>query len=288
MTGSGAAVATTESGTTTVELRSVNGRTLGVKTRLATELQGLEAAVEGHVRRRLKRGTVFVSIAVASPSGGTDTVVDRAAAERVAAELRALHHHLNLAGDVDLRTLLSMPGVLVGSRARSSAGWSDAMATVFDAALDDLVRNRVTEGEGCAAAMRRQMDVFAELLTQVRARGPRLVADLRTRLLQRVNEFLAGRARALEEQDVLREVAMLADRSDTAEELDRLDLHVARFREILDAGGEVGRSLEFLLQEILRETNTLGAKSPDAEIAHAVVAMKTAVERLKEQGANLE
>ena len=115
-----------------------------------------------------------------------------------------------------------------------------------------------------------------------------VIAFAQRRLLQRVNEFLAGQARTMEDGDVIREVAAFADRSDVAEELQRLTTHFAEERELLANGGEIGRKFEFLLQETLREVNTLGSKSQDAEMAQCVVAMKTAIDRLREQAANLE
>ena len=115
-----------------------------------------------------------------------------------------------------------------------------------------------------------------------------MLIEYRARLLARINEFLAAQAKPLQAADVLREVALFAERVDAAEELGRLDAHLARARALLAQGGEVGRSLEFLLQEMLREINTLGSKSQDVEIAHAVVGMKADVDKLRELVANLE
>lgn len=288
MTGSGAADGATEFGATTVELRSVNGRTLVVKARLPGECFGLEAALESWLKSKVRRGTFFVSIIVTSRRG-VEPFIDPEAAERAAIELRALNERLHLAGDVDLSSILSLPGVLAtAGRPRASAALSEELMVLLESALCRLVTNRIAEGAATVVAMEREIALFSQHLECVRERTPKVVADVRSRLLQRVNEFLAGRARALEDQDVIHEVALLADRADVAEELDRLSMHLVKLNQLLADGGEVGRSLEFLLQEILRETNTLGSKSPDAEVAHAVVAMKTAVERLKEQAANLE
>ena len=137
-------------------------------------------------------------------------------------------------------------------------------------------------------AMREEIERFIQALSAVQVRAPEMVASYRERLLGRVNEFLEGRAQAMETGDVIREVAVFADRVDIAEELQRLGAHVERAEELLAAGGAVGRKLEFLVQEMLREVNTVGSKSPDVAIAHRVVEMKSCVDRLKEQAANLE
>jgi uncharacterized protein (TIGR00255 family) len=136
--------------------------------------------------------------------------------------------------------------------------------------------------------------VLAELgelerdLAAVRVRAPAVVGEHRRKLLQRVNEVLAERAVAVEDKDVVREVALLADRVDVAEEVQRLNAHIARARVEIERGGTIGRTLEFLSQEMLREVNTIGSKTPDVEVAHRVVAMKSAIEKLREQTANLE
>jgi uncharacterized protein (TIGR00255 family) len=115
-----------------------------------------------------------------------------------------------------------------------------------------------------------------------------VVADYRAKLLQRVNEFLESRGKAMAESEVIREVAVFADRADITEEMQRLGSHVLRAGELLRGGAEVGRKLEFLVQEMLREVNTIGSKSPDVRISHHVVEMKSCVDKLREQAANLE
>ncbi len=136
--------------------------------------------------------------------------------------------------------------------------------------------------------MRGHLLALTDNLTRIRAHAPEMLDQHRSKILQRVNEFLETKARQLDDQDVIRELALYADRVDISEELQRMDSHLERFAAGLDRGGEIGRRLEFLLQEMLRETNTIGSKSPDVEIAHAVVDLKSEIEKLKEQVANLE
>ena len=137
------------------------------------------------------------------------------------------------------------------------------------------------------AAMIGELDLAEEAIGTIAERAPEVVSHYRAKLLQRVNEFLEGRAKTMDDSDVIREVAVFADRVDITEELQRLGSHVSKTRELFASGGAVGRSLVFLVQEMLREVNTVGSKSPDVTIAHLVVTVKACIDKLKEQAANL-
>ena len=290
MTGSGLASGPTELGTAHVEIRSVNARTLVVKPRLCPSCQGLESAVETRVGRALKRGTVFVTIDITGQTAA-EPVLDRTAAERVVTELHELAGLLKLSGDLSVADLLRVPGLFTNSgtqRPRTSWEPPESLAALVDQALDRLLESRRQEGASTVAAMTTELDQLRERLAQAARRAPEVIEDHRQKLLRRVNEFLEGHARALEAADVIREVALLADRVDVSEELQRLEAHLEKLRGELETGGSMGRTLEFLLQEVLRETNTLGSKSQDVELAHIVVAMKSGIDKLKEQAANLE
>ena len=289
MTGSGTATGKTELGQVVVELRSVNSRVLSVKVRMGPEAQGLEAAVESLARSRLGRGTVSVVIAVTEAEISPEPVVDVELAARVSSELQQLADRLGVT--VELTDVLSFPGV-IPARSRSAPRVSrelpKGLRDLTGRALDQLVADRQREGTAIVSAMREEIDRFTDAHSAVQARAPEVVAKYRERLLERVNEFLEGRARAMEAEGVIREVAVFADRADITEELQRLGAHVERARELLAGGGVIGRGLEFLVQEMLREVNTVGSKSPDVAITHRVVEMKSCVDRLKEQAANLE
>jgi uncharacterized protein (TIGR00255 family) len=165
---------------------------------------------------------------------------------------------------------------------------SAAFSALLERALAVLVAERLREGIATKTAAADLLAAFAAVRDRVERRMPQVLDDYRRKLVARVNEFLADKARALEPSDVIREVALYADRVDATEELQRIAAHLQRARELLSQGGEVGRSLEFLLQELLREVNTLGSKAQDVEIAHAVVAMKAHIDKLRELVANLE
>jgi uncharacterized protein (TIGR00255 family) len=285
MTGAGFAAGATELGDLRVEVRSVNGRALAVKLRLGAACAGFEVAIEEAVRERLARGTVTV---IVERRAATPALPDRAVLRAVAGELSDVAREVGLAPPA-LADVLAIAGSSGRAEAMTSRPLPPKVSALLASALDDLQRHRRAEGAATRAAMVAELDRFAEHQQQAAALAPRLVDAYRERLLERVREFmLANQVPALTAADVVREVALYADRVDTAEELQRLQAHVAELRATVTRGGEAGRRLEFLLQELLRETNTLGAKSPDVELAHLVVTMKSCVDRLKEQAANVE
>jgi uncharacterized protein (TIGR00255 family) len=269
-----------------IEVRSVNGRGLSLKLRIPSGCSGFESSLEERLRARLGRGSVLVVVErTANPS----TLPDRATLRAVAAELRELAEELQL----------QQPGLMdVVQAASSGSGRSEAstsrplperLGALFDAALDQLLAHRQEEGSQTVAAIVAQLDEFVRLTDVAAQRAPELISEYRARLLQRVQEFVAANVPTPPPAvDLVREVAVYADRVDVAEEFQRLRTHTDALKKLLTEGGEVGRRLEFLLQELLRETNTLGSKSPDTEVAHAVVAMKSCISVIKEQVANLE
>lgn len=290
MTGVGLSRGPTELGDVAIEVRSVNGRGLAIKSRLAAACLPFEAELEQRTRERLARGQVRIAVEVVQPLPGGEALIDEARAAQAADQLRALAQRLQLLQGPSLSDILAVPGVLTGQSqtARVSRALPAALAALFDRALEALIADRQREGRATVAACVEQLDVISAESARAAKRAPEVIDEYRARLLRRVNELLEGQGRTMSEQDVLREVALVAERSDVEEELVRLQSHVDQASEVFAAGGEVGRKLEFLLQEVLREINTLGSKSADVEMARAVVAMKSAVDRLREQSANLE
>jgi uncharacterized protein (TIGR00255 family) len=284
MTGVGFAAGPCELGDLRIEIRSVNGRTLGTKLRLPQTCSGYEAAVDELLRLRLQRGSVTVTV---ERSQAGPTLPDPAVVSRLAAELGTLAFKLGLAAP----SLADVLQLASANRADTptSRPLPPGFATLLEAAITDLLRHRADDGRATVQACVETLAQFEAHLAIARERAPTLAERYRERLLTRVQELLAVHAPGETQlADVVREVAIYADRVDVAEELQRLDAHLHEVRQVLARGGEVGRRLEFLLQELLRETNTMGSKSPDTAMTHAVVTMKTCIDRLKEQAANLE
>ena len=291
MTGSGAAQGPTELGELRVEIRAVNGRNLAIKSRLPSECQGIEPRIERMLRERLRRGTVTVAMDLSQPMGADEVAIDADTFARVADHLGKLASDSGLHADISIADVLMVPGVLRADgsqRARTSWEPSAEVIALLRKALDGLLASRAEEGAATLVAVRGHLQALIDHLAKISARAPEMLESHRSKVLQRVNEFLQTKAHQLEDRDVIRELALYADRVDISEELQRMDSHLERFAAGLDGGGEIGRRLEFLLQEMLRETNTIGSKSPDVEIAHAVVDIKSEIEKLKEQVANLE
>ncbi|MEZ6037568.1 MAG: YicC/YloC family endoribonuclease [Planctomycetota bacterium] len=285
MTGVGLAAGDSEIGAVRIEVRSVNGRALNLKLRLPPGCSGLEAAIDEKVRAALRRGSVTVVLERAAPPSG---LPDREQLRRAANELRELAAELGLAAP----TVADVVGA-VNAAGRGESGTSrplpEQLAALFDRALDALLQSRRDDGVGTARAIAAQLDELEAACEVAASRAPQVVDEYRTRLLQRVQEFVAANVPSPPPAvDLVREVALFADKVDVAEELQRLRAHLTQARALLRAGGEIGRRLEFLAQELLRETNTLGSKSPDTQVAHTVVEMKSCIDRIKEQVANLE
>lgn len=289
MTGCGEGLATEGANTARVEVRCVNNRFLKVTLRSREGFALLEARVEAVVRERIRRGAVQVALDLAGPVAPASRGIDQV---QLAAYLDQLEdfcatHDLPVPKTVD--GLLSLPGILLESAPTQEtidAAWP-LVRRALDAAIDGLERMRRAEGDSMARDMLATCDEIRALAATIRERVPTVLVEHRQRLRDRVAKVVEQQGLKLGEGDLAREIALLADRTDIAEELVRLESHLDQFARLLSEDSP-GRSLDFLTQELAREANTIGSKSSDVTIAHAVVEMKTRVERLRELVQNLE
>jgi uncharacterized protein (TIGR00255 family) len=189
---------------------------------------------------------------------------------------------------LELGSVLNLPGVLVPGNMADDGALSDLTLKTLTAALLDLNRMRQTEGNAMGRQLVELVRSVRELRGQIETRAPEVIAEYRKRLESRVRTALNDLGHSADELDILREVLQFSDRSDVREELVRLSSHLDRFEEALDGAESQGRRLDFLIQEIFRETNTIGAKANDATIAHYVVSIKTSVEQMRELVQNVE
>jgi uncharacterized protein (TIGR00255 family) len=289
MTGFGEAAAERDGVHYFVEVRSLNSKYFKALIRLPDEFQGLEAEFESALRRRLNRGTVTLTGKCTDVSAGAALEVNVKAIERYIEQLRRSPLMAGL--NIDVGSLLALPGVLQPpadeeiriARARA------AFTPLLEKACDGLLAMRAVEGQGLRDDLRRQREVIGERLGAIEARAPGVVAEYEARLKARIDSMLQAAGLRLDPVEAIREIAMYAERTDIAEEISRLRGHLEQFDELLRANDRpVGRTLDFLAQEMLREANTIASKSPDSGISKASVEIKGAIDRIKEQVQNVE
>jgi uncharacterized protein (TIGR00255 family) len=275
-----------------VEVRSVNHRYLDLRVRLPRVLAGLEPNVRERVQGRFARGKVEVSVqAPPGAAAATRIEVDYEAAGQYLAAAREIERRFGLGVDLDAEDLLSLPGVSRVVEDTLDGGEAEpALLAGVEEALAAAVSMRALEGEALEREFRERLDRVAALVADLGTRAGSVQEAVRERLRKRARELQAETGLA-DEARLHQEIVVAADRLDVAEEISRLRSHVDQFRSVLDAaeaGQPVGRRLDFLLQELGREGNTLGSKANDAEMAHAVVELKTELERIREQVQNVE
>jgi uncharacterized protein (TIGR00255 family) len=287
MTGAGIGSARTTAGSTaTVEIRSVNHKNLDVRVKASPALWSHAGAVEDRVRSRLRRGRIEVQVRFEGSADGV-AHLDRARARDAFAELTELAEEIAPGQPVPLTLLASVPD-LFSTASADPAEERRAVLDAVDAACEAVLAMRRAEGVALARDLETRRQELAEARAGAEARVAAAVAALRDRLRERVARLLEGTSVAVDPGRLEQEVVLFADRSDVSEELARLDSHLEQVRTLLARGGpEVGKRLDFLLQELNREVHTLGSKSADAVLAQRVVAMKTAIARMREQAANV-
>lgn len=288
MTGYGRATVEYGGAEITAEVRSVNARHLELRLRLPRELQGLEAGLREVASAWFERGQVDASLRVPSQGlSAADVEIDLAAARGYASAAEELRGTLGLGEPLSVSTLLELPGV---ARLREASLDQEALREVLVRALEQACRaaREMREREGCALAaeLEGRLGGIESAVAAIEARA----GEVRDGLRERLDKRLAALAPQLELDPARleQEVVLYADRMDVTEELVRLRSHLAQFRETLAEPGAVGRKLEFLLQELGREVNTIGSKASDAPVTRSVVALKAEFEKLREQVLNVE
>lgn len=288
MTGYGRGEATTNAVRFTVELHSVNRKHIDVALSLPRALQPIEGRVREKAQARVARGRLNISITLVPAGDGAPLqVIDENLAALYADSMRRLQQKLGLGGSLQLDTVLRAPGVLLapGQEVDAEAAWP-VLERALDAALEALLAMRQTEGAALALDLKTRLQTLRDCVALVRGRAPEIPVLYRNQLLERLKA--ADIEVSLTDERLLRELALFADRCDISEELTRLQSHFTQMDKLLKSEGPVGRTLEFLTQEIAREFNTLGVKSNDASISHWVVAGKAELEKIREQVQNIE
>lgn len=267
------------------ELRSVNHRHLEISPRLPEELRALEGKVRETIQARLRRGKIDATLRWTPPVAGESTSL------QVNEDL--LQELSRLAGDLADRfeakapfsalELLKWPGVLQGPAVDNEQLQASALQ-LLEHTLEELSASRAREGEKLAGLIRERLDAMETVISEVRTRLPQVIEDYRRRLEERLGELRQD----LDTQRLEQEIVLFATRIDVAEEVDRLGTHISEVRRVLNGRDAVGRRLDFMMQELNREANTLGSKSADTQTTQAAVSLKVLIEQMREQVQNIE
>lgn len=270
-------------GTLSWEIRSVNHRYLEPHLRLPEAFRDLEGPVRDALRKGLSRGKVECTLRFAEDSNGRAMQVDSQRASQLIAAAETVAALIKQPAPLNPLEVLGWPGVLVGD-ATDPQALNNAALALFHEALAELRKGRQREGEELARLIDERLDAITQETATLRAQVPQMLALQRQKLLDRFAEMRAE----LDPQRLEQEMVLLAQKSDVAEELDRLATHVGEVRRVLKSGGAAGRRLDFLMQELNREANTLGSKAFDPRSTQAAVNLKVLIEQMREQVQNIE
>lgn len=287
MTGYGRGEASNNGSKFSVELNSVNRKQNDVIVSLPREIAELEARVRDVINAEVSRGRLTVVVAHHAGTGSSQLALDRQLARTYYDSMVALQKELGAAGEIGIETVLRAPGVLrvPEEQVDPNDSWPHVEAAL-KAALRELVKMREREGKHLAKDLIKRLKMLREAVRKIRALQPGVVKRYRQNLHDRIEK--AGINLPLDDERLLREVIVFADKCDITEELTRLDSHFAQFAHHLRKNEPVGRTLEFMSQEIAREFNTIGAKANDVEISQLVVTCKAELEKIREQLSNIE
>ncbi|MHC4882215.1 MAG: YicC/YloC family endoribonuclease [Planctomycetota bacterium] len=290
MTGFGQACSEVDGVVYTVEIRSVNNRYFKAQLRMPDIAAYLEGEIERVHRDAIHRGTVNFSLRMKNISGKALFDIDENSLKTYIQRL----NDLLPAGDgysrIDLASMLSLPGIVqpvIPDEAHMQK-MREVILSLTEEALELLKQSRCEEGKTITVDLLANLDLIANRLKAIGERVGVVVGEYHQRLKDRVDQLLAKAQLKMDEAQLAREVAIYAERSDVAEEVSRLGAHLAQFRECCEKGGAVGRRLDFITQEMLREANTIASKSSDTTINQSVIEIKCAIDRIKEQVQNVE
>ena len=281
---------TNEDGWTHVwEIKSVNGRYLDVKWRMPGSLRSMENGWEKIVRTYASRGRVDISLNLEVRDASVMGVTFNASmAKAMIQQLTLFAHERDNTFTPDYNKLLAMSSLWRDNGSEPDPGLAASLTAGLEAALKDWVDARAVEGEAMAFDLTARLDTLGDLGERVAARIPDILEEKKSSLRQRIADMLESVGAEYSEDRMLQEVAHLTDKLDVSEELTRLDAHLERLGETLAGSGDVGKKLDFLLQETFREINTCGNKAQDSEVSRLVVDFKAELERIREQVQNIE
>lgn len=265
-----------------VEIRSINHRFLDIYMRSPAFLNQLEIPFRNMLKERFSRGKFDVAITV-SALASVDLSVDSAFVRRIYGAFKSLQEELSIGGQIDINSLIGLHGMFMETR---QAIDMDVVSDVFRQALEDLYKMRQKEGEMLAGQIGPMAESIAGMNQKIKAMAGRVPEEAKRKFADRLQTLLHGQE--VDPARALQEAAVIASRLDISEEITRIESHVGQFVEILASGDIMGRKLDFILQELNREVNTIASKSTDYEISRITVDMKTVIEQIREQVQNIQ
>jgi len=290
MTGYGSADGRLNSVTYAVEIRTVNGRYFKSMIKLPETAAFLEEGIEKLLRKNLSRGTVSYVLELKNVSANALFDIDETTLKAYMERLCRIASSVDVECPIDIGGLLDLPGIVVpvSPGAEEAGRVRRKVLSITQEAIEKLKQMRAAEGAALAADLNSYCEAIKNDLEQIRARSGVVVQEYQKKLKKRVNGLLADVNLQLDEETLAREVAIFAERSDISEEISRLDSHLRQLLGSCQGDGQVGRRLDFISQEMLREANTIASKASDIEITNCVVDVKCQIERIKEQVQNIE
>ena len=275
----------------TVEIKTVNHRYLEPNIRMPHQFQALEASIRAIMKERIARGKADVSIRYTNHSDDQGTVwVNETKLSEYVSALRKAAENVGLTDDLALSKVLNLPGVVESEMAEEDLEEIQVILTeALDLAINDRDAMRLREGETLKLDFKSKLDELEEHVVEIEKIAPRVVEGYKTRLYERMDQYLdKAKTQQLDEGRLETEVTLFADRCCIDEELTRLHSHIKQYRQLIEKKEPIGRQLDFLTQELNRESNTIASKSNDLEITRHALAMKNIVEKIREQIQNIE
>ncbi len=292
MTGFGRSEIKDEEKTVIVELRSVNNKYLKINIRVPESLTGYEDRIEKLLRKELIRGTINLAIEYKACDQVPKCVINKDILKEYHNLISEARKEISSEQDITLDNLISLPGVLEykkdsGNGKIEDDFWKEIEQLIKDS-VHDLKSMREAEGQNLRIEINKWKDKISALLDVIETMAPKVVSEYSSRIQDRVSTLLSGTDSKLEKSDLHKEIAIFADRCDISEELGRLRSHILLFENVMDNEEPNGRKLEFIVQEMFREANTIASKANNSDIIEDVISIKTEIERIKEQVLNIE
>lgn len=293
MTGFGRSELKDEEKTVAVELRSVNNKYLKINIRIPDSLSGVEDKIERLLKKELVRGTVNLTIDYKTSDQAPKCVLNKDILREYNDLISEAREEISIQQNVSLDNLISLPGVLEFKRDSGNGNtegdsfWQE-LEQLIKISINDLKKMREAEGQNLRLEIDKWKNNISVLLDEIEAMAPKVVLEYSRKILERISTLLAGTDGKIEKSDLHKEIAIFADRCDISEELGRLRSHILLFDNVMDNEEPNGRKLEFIVQEMFREANTIASKANNSDIIKDVISIKTEIERMKEQILNLE